>query len=74
MDILWNGLMGFVIGYLLGVGCAVATMFSIYLGGYRKAMEDSLREEKSERYLWLLPKIRAKLAREQSASHHSVNK
>ena len=33
MDTLWNGMIGFVIGYLFGVGCAVAAMYSIYLGG-----------------------------------------
>lgn len=74
MNTLWISVMGFAIGYLLGVGCAVASMYSIYLGGYRKAMEDSLREGKSERYLRLLPKIRAKLGKEQSTSHRSVNK
>lgn len=73
MDTLWKSLIGFAIGIFFGVGCAQAVMYSIYLGGYRKAMEDSFREEKSERYLQLLPKIRAKLAREQSA-HRSVNK
>ena len=43
-------------------------MYSIYMGGYRKAMEDLLRDEKSDRYLQLLPKIQARLAKEQSAS------
>jgi hypothetical protein len=48
---------GFFMGFGFGVGCALAVMYSIYTGGYRKAMEDSLREEESERYLQLLPKI-----------------
>jgi hypothetical protein len=60
--------MGFFMGFGFGVGCAPAVMYSIYTGGYRKAMEDSLREEKSERYLQLLPKVREKLTREQAAS------
>lgn len=58
---------GFFMGFGFGVGCALAVIYSIYTGGYRKAMEDSLREDKSERYLQLLPKVTAKLAREKSA-------
>jgi hypothetical protein len=64
---------GFFMGFGFGVGCALAVMYSIYTGGYRKAMEDSLREEKSERYLQLLPKIQAKLARERAVSQSSVS-
>jgi hypothetical protein len=67
MDSLWISVIGFFMGFGFGVGCALAVMYSIYTGGYRKAMEDSLREVKSERYMQLLPKIRAKLAGERSA-------
>jgi hypothetical protein len=66
MDLAWTSVIGFFLGFGFGVGCALAVMYSIYTGGYRKAMEDSLRDEKSERYLQLLPKIQAKLARELS--------
>lgn len=66
MDVAWTSFIGFFLGFGFGVGCALAVMYSIYTGGYRKAMEDSLRDEKSERYLQLLPKIQAKLARELS--------
>ncbi|MBW4028265.1 hypothetical protein [Acidipila rosea] len=69
MDPLWISVIGFFMGFGFGVGCALAVMYSIYTGGYRKALEDSLREEKSERYLQLLPKARKKLAKEQDASH-----
>jgi hypothetical protein len=41
-------------------------MYSIYTGGYRKAIEDSPRKEKSKRYRHWLPKIQAKLAKEQT--------
>lgn len=71
MGIAWTSFIGFFLGFAFGVGCALAVMYSIYTGGYRKAMEDSLREEKAERYLQLLPKVRAKLEREQNASQHS---
>ena len=61
-----GGVIGVFIGFAFGVGCALAVMYSIFMGGYRKAMEDSLRVEKSERYLRLMPKIEAKLAKEQN--------
>ncbi len=59
---------GFFIGCVFGVGCALAVMYSIYIGGYRKAMEDSLRPEKSERYLQMLPKVQSSLAHQETAS------
>lgn len=59
---------GFFLGFGFGVGCALAVMYSIYIGGYRKAMEDSLRPEKSERYLQMLPKVQSSLAHQQAAS------
>jgi hypothetical protein len=68
MDLAWTSVIGFFLGFGFGVGCALAVMYSIYTGGYRKAMEDSLREEKSERYLQLLPKVQAKLKSERRAS------
>jgi hypothetical protein len=71
MDLLSVTVIGYFMGFGFGVGCALAVMYSIYTGGYRKAMEDSLREEKSTRYLQLLPKVQAKLAREQTISQHS---
>jgi len=71
MDLAWTSVIGFFLGFGFGVGCALAVMYSIYTGGYRKAMEDSLREEKSERYLQFLAKVRAKLEREQSTSRQA---
>ena len=65
--------LGFFMGFGFGVGCALAVIYSIYTGGYRKAMEDSLREEKSDRYRQLLPKVQAKLAREQAATAQKAN-
>lgn len=62
---------GFFMGFGFGVGCALAVMYSIYTGGYRKAMEDSLLPEKSKRYLNYLPKIQSKVARQHAnASQH----
>jgi hypothetical protein len=64
MNFFSGGIIGFFFGFGFGVGCALAVMYSIFLGGYRKAIEDSLREEKSDRYRHWLPKIQAKLAKE----------
>lgn len=65
------GFIGFVMGFGFGVGCAFAVLYTIYTGGYRKAMEDSLREEKSKRYLELLPKVQARLAKEKGRTRSS---
>lgn len=67
MDLL-SAVIGYFMGFGFGVGCALAVMYSIYTGGYRKAMEDSLRQDKSTRYLQLLPKVQAKLAKERTTS------
>jgi hypothetical protein len=68
MNFYLSSIIGVFLGFGFGVGCALAVMYSIYTGGYRKAMEDSLREEKSERYRQLLPKIQTKLAGELTSS------
>lgn len=49
---------GFFLGFVFGVGCALAVMYSIYLGGYRAAVRDAALPEPPERLL----KIRSKLA------------
>jgi hypothetical protein len=72
MEFLEMPFIGFVMGFGFGVGCAFAVLYTIYMGGYRKAIEDSLRENKSERYQQLLPKVRAKLAKEQAASERGA--
>lgn len=64
MNFLGGGIFGFFFGFGFGVGCALAVMYSIFLGGYRKAIEDSLREEKSERYRQQIAKAQSKLAKE----------
>jgi hypothetical protein len=74
MELLSVTVIGYFMGFGFGVGCALAVMYSIYTGGYRKAMEDSLRHDKSTRYLQLLPKVQAKLARERAISSISNNR
>ena len=47
---LWNILMGYFIGCMFGVGCAFAVLYTIYLGGYRKAVRDGMSDEKPPRF------------------------
>ena len=42
-------LIGFFLGFAFGVGCALAVMYSIYMGGYRAAVADSLLASAPER-------------------------
>jgi hypothetical protein len=53
------GLIGLCIGFLWGIGCSLAILYSIYLGGYRKAIEDSLAREKPERFLRAMRRVSA---------------
>ena len=41
MNFYWPSLIGFFLGFAFGVGCALAVMYSIYMGGYRAAVRDS---------------------------------
>jgi hypothetical protein len=61
------GLFGLILGFMFGVGCAAAVIYTIYMGGYRKGMEDSLRETKSKRYIENLVKVKAKLGKPPTA-------
>jgi hypothetical protein len=36
-----SALIGFFLGFTFGVGCALAVMYSIFMGGYRAAVKDS---------------------------------
>lgn len=45
----WTSIFGFFLGFAFGVGCALAVMYSIYLGGYRAAVKDSLLQTPPER-------------------------
>ena len=58
-------LIGLCIGFMWGIGCSLAILYSIFLGGYRKGVEDSLRETKPRRYGEALKRIRQRQAREQ---------
>jgi len=55
---------GFFFGFALGVGCSLVVLYAIYSGGYRKALEDSLREPKPANYLRVLSRAKQKIAAE----------
>jgi hypothetical protein len=46
----WPEIIGFFFGFGFGVGCALAVMYSIYMGGYRAAIRDSQLPDPPERY------------------------
>ena len=50
-------LIGLCIGLILGVGCALVLLYSIYLAGYRKGVRDSVESEKPARYQKTLKEI-----------------
>jgi hypothetical protein len=56
MNFASSAIIGYFFGFSLGVGCALAVMYSIYSGGYRKAVEDSLRRDKPERFRKRIPR------------------
>ena len=59
-------LVGLCIGFLWGIGCSLAILYSIFLGGYRKAVEDSLASEKPRRFNEALRRINIKRTRDAS--------
>jgi len=57
MTLLWSAAVGWFIGFFFGVGCALAVMYSIYLGGYRAAVKDSQIDPPPERLAKALAKL-----------------
>ena len=55
-------LIGLACGFLWGIGCSLAILYSIYLGGYRRGVEDSLAELKPHRYRRALERIEGRRA------------
>jgi hypothetical protein len=54
--------LGLIFGFMWGIGCSLAIMYSIFLGGYRKAITDSLATPQPPRYLKAFEKIQARRA------------
>ena len=57
MTDVWSIAIGAFIGFFFGVGCALAVMYSIYLGGYRAAVKDSQLDPPPERLAKALAKL-----------------
>lgn len=53
-------MLGYFFGFALGVGSALAVFYAIYSGGYRRAVEHSLQQEKPKRYLEAMAAARKK--------------
>ncbi len=56
MSVYWPAAIGFFLGFAFGVGCALAVMYSIYMGGYRAAVKDSQLATPPERLTKALEK------------------
>jgi hypothetical protein len=67
------GLLGLCIGFLWGIGCSLAILYSIYLGGYRKGVEDSLAPVKPRRFVEAMKKIRIRREKKSSSVQSSTN-
>jgi hypothetical protein len=53
----WPAIIGFLFGFGFGVGCALAVMYSIYMGGYRAVVRESQMPSPPERYTQALAKL-----------------
>ena len=53
-----SSLIGICLGFMFGVGCALAVMYSIYMGGYRAALMDMQMEPKPNRWSEQLAKTK----------------
>ena len=60
------GLFGLILGFMFGVGCAAAVIYTVYMGGYRKAISDSLLDGETKRYTENLFNVRRKLVSDQA--------
>ncbi len=63
---------GLCIGFLWGIGCSLAILYSIYLGGYRKGVEESMAEIKSRRFLQAMKRIKARREAKQNVAPRSA--
>jgi hypothetical protein len=62
-----NALVGLCFGFLWGIVCSIAILYSIYLAAYRKAIKDSLKQVQPLRYTRVVEMIKAQKAEKQEA-------
>lgn len=58
MSTMWSAMIGIFLGFVFGVGCALAVMYSIYAGGYRAAVRDGQMANAPERYRTALARLK----------------
>ncbi len=63
---------GLCIGFLWGIGCSLAILYSIYLGGYRKAVEESMADVKSDRFIRAMNRIKSRREAKRKIAHRAV--
>jgi hypothetical protein len=63
VDFFSSVVIGAFLGFVFGVGCALAVMYSIYMGGYRAAIKDSQLPSPPPRLLATRAKALAAAAR-----------
>lgn len=59
--------LGLCVGFMWGTGCSLAILYSIYLGGYRKAVEESQAPVKSKRFKLALQRLETRQAQSKQA-------
>jgi hypothetical protein len=59
----WGAIIGLFLGFAFGVGCALAVMHSIYMGGYRAAVKDGTMSAPPERLTRELAKLSRRVTR-----------
>lgn len=57
MSTLWSAVVGWFFGFTFGVGCSLAVLYSIYMGGYRAALKDSKMQPPPERFTRTLARL-----------------
>jgi len=60
--------LGLCFGFMFGIGCSLAVLYSIYLGGYRKAVEDSIAPVRPKKFTQALEKLHTRRAQAAAAS------
>ncbi len=60
-------ILGLCFGFIFGIGCSLAILYSIYLGCYRKAVEDSVSPNPPTRFTQALEKLHSRRAKAEAA-------
>jgi hypothetical protein len=68
MNAFYNIMIGYFFGFALGVGCALAVMYTIYTNGYKRGIEHTLLREKPKGYYSALDAVQKRLNRQQPQS------